>query len=94
MKTNQGKIAMAVGVAREHLNALINGRKNPSPQLAIRLEQATGVARSVWIFGTAEERRAAWAEFREKARRGGSRTAPTKVPSQGTLSKGAGSAKR
>lgn len=57
---NQTDIAQKAGVAREHLNALINGRKNPSPKLATRLQEVTGVSREIWIFGTPEERRAAW----------------------------------
>ena len=57
--------AARIGIGREYLNALINGRKNPSAKLANRLQDATGVAREVWIFGTPEERRAAWRKAKE-----------------------------
>lgn len=56
----QNVIAKDVGITATHLNAILNGRSNPSPDLAVRLERATGVAREIWIFGSGEERRAAW----------------------------------
>lgn len=71
-------IARQVGITPIHLNAVLAARRNPSARLAVKLEQATGVARTIWIFGTAEERRAAWAKFREEAR-----TARTGNPQNG-----------
>lgn len=56
----QFDVARQVGVTPVHLNAILAGRRNPSPSLAIRLERATAIPKEVWIFGTAEERRAAW----------------------------------
>ena len=64
MKT-QVDVARACGINPISLNAILNGRRNPSAKLANRLQDATGVAREVWIFGTPEERRAAWKEAKE-----------------------------
>lgn len=56
----QIEIAKLTGVSKVHLNAILSGRGNPSAKLAMRLQDATGIPREVWIFGTPEERRAAW----------------------------------
>lgn len=64
----QKEYASRIGIGREYLNALINGRKNPSAKLAVRLQDVTGVAREVWIFGSPEERRAAWRKARDEAK--------------------------
>lgn len=61
----QTDIAKAAGVSRVHLNTIITGKKTPSPKLAIQLEELTGVARDIWVFGTPEERRAAWNKAKE-----------------------------
>lgn len=61
----QTDIARQAGISYLHLNAVLGGRRNPSPSLAVRLEQATGVAREIWVFGTPEERRAAWNKAKE-----------------------------
>ena len=58
-----------MGVGREHMNAPINGRKNPSPKLAARLEEVTGVNKTIWVFGMPEERRAAWNKVKFKESR-------------------------
>ena len=58
-------IARRAGIHALHLNAVLAGRRNPSPRLALRLEQATGIDRQIWVFGTPDERRAAWKKFKE-----------------------------
>ena len=65
MKT-QVELARACGINPISLNAILGGRRNPSRKLAVRLEQATGVAREIWVFGTPEERRAAWNKAKAK----------------------------
>lgn len=62
---NQREFAQKFGITREHLNALINGRKRPSPEMALRMEAATGIGRSVWIFGSPEEKKVAWRGFKD-----------------------------
>lgn len=57
----QVMVAKNVGITAIHLNAILAGRRNASPKLAMRLQEATGVSREIWIFGSSAERRAAWA---------------------------------
>ena len=64
----QIEIAKLIGITKVHLNAIIAGRSNPSAKLAVRLQEATGVAREIWIFGSPEERRAAWKKAKEEAK--------------------------
>lgn len=56
----QKEIAAAIGVTREHLNAVLRGRVRPGGKLAVKLERATGVPLSTWLTGTPDEVRAAW----------------------------------
>jgi HTH-type transcriptional regulator/antitoxin HigA len=46
--TNQGELADRMGVVRKHLNRLINGHVALTPDVALKLEQATGVPASYW----------------------------------------------
>ena len=41
--------AMALGVARQALNNLVNGKSGVSPQMAIRLSKAFGGSAEVWL---------------------------------------------
>lgn len=41
--------AEALGVSRKHLSALINGRANLTPEMAMRLELAFGVSAESWL---------------------------------------------
>ncbi len=66
---NQKELASAVGVTAIHLNALINGRRNPSAKLANSLEGHTGISRDLWVFGTPAQRRAAWKKFQQEAKK-------------------------
>ena len=60
---NQKKLAGVVGVTAMHINALLNGRRNPSAKLANSLEEHTGIPRDLWVFGTPAQRMAAWKKF-------------------------------
>lgn len=44
----QGELADRMGVARKHLNRLINGHVALTPDVALKLEQATGAPASYW----------------------------------------------
>ena len=57
-----------IGVTRRHMDNLLTGKSNASPDLARRIEQETGIKKELWVFGTAEERRAAWQKMKEEAR--------------------------
>ena len=41
--------AMALGVTRQALNNLVNGKSGVSPQMAIRLSKAFGGSAEVWL---------------------------------------------
>ncbi len=41
--------AMALGVTRQTLNNLVNGKSGVSPQMAIRLSKAFGGSAEVWL---------------------------------------------
>lgn len=36
-------MAEILGISQAHLNELKNGKKRPSPELALRIERATGI---------------------------------------------------
>jgi len=54
----QKELAPRVGTTAEHLNAVVCGRKRASINLAERLEAETGVSRTVWIWGSPQEKKA------------------------------------
>lgn len=59
MKTTiKEKLAVWAGISPSQLNRIIRG-KHTTPRVAIALEEATGIERGVWVFGTASERREA-----------------------------------
>lgn len=41
---NQKRLALAIGTHPVYLNAILRGRRRPSPDLALRIEEATGGA--------------------------------------------------
>ena len=43
------KAAARLGVTRENLNNVLNGKSGPSPELAIRLSKAFGSRPEVWL---------------------------------------------
>lgn len=52
-------LAKCSGLSDSFVSSLVQGKKNASPEVARKLEQATGIAKELWVFGTAEERREA-----------------------------------
>jgi len=40
---SQRQLAANVGISPPHMNALIKGKRRPSPKLAARLEKITGI---------------------------------------------------
>lgn len=52
-------LAKCSGFTSGYISELLSGKKNASPEGARKLEQATGIAKELWVFGTAEERREA-----------------------------------
>ena len=42
-KISQRNVANRVGISPAHMNALVKGKRHPSPKLAVRLELITGI---------------------------------------------------
>lgn len=55
-----------IGITRRHLNYLLRGHCNATAKTARSFEQITGIPKEIWVFGSAEERQAAWKEFINK----------------------------
>lgn len=49
LKLTQGKAAEALGVDRTGLNELLNGRRNVTTEMALRLSHAFGTSPQYWI---------------------------------------------
>jgi plasmid maintenance system antidote protein VapI len=47
---DQKKLAEMMGITPKHLNDILNGRRRPSPELAAKLEQHTGIDRCKWLW--------------------------------------------
>lgn len=70
---NIDDIAKAAQITDRHLFYLLSGQRMASTRTAYKLEMVTGIPKETWVFGTPEERRAAWEEFKaQERRRGGS----------------------
>ena len=54
------EIIKKIGISRRHLNYLLAGERNASPQLARKIERVTRIPKEVFVFGSARERVAAW----------------------------------
>ncbi len=52
------QIAQKVGITPAFYSEIINGKKRPGRETAVRLEQITGVPFKTWMLGTPEEIRA------------------------------------
>ena len=48
-RIRQLEFAERIGMQASHLNALIKGKRNVSPQLALRLEDALDIPANVWL---------------------------------------------
>lgn len=57
-KTIKEKLSVWAGISTAHFNRIIRGG-NTTAEVAVALEEATGIARGIWIFGTSKERREA-----------------------------------
>ena len=44
------KIAAEVGVTPKYIGDIFSLRRRPSPSLAVKLEEVTGISRNVWVF--------------------------------------------
>ena len=46
---NQGDLAKRLGVSRANLNAIVNGKRAVTPEMAMRLERVLGVSMQTWL---------------------------------------------
>lgn len=58
-KVTQRAIAKAAQIGPDFLYQIIRGRRRCPPPVALRLEEATGISRDIWVWGTPEEMKAA-----------------------------------
>jgi plasmid maintenance system antidote protein VapI len=62
-KVTQRSTAEKIGIKGYFLNHILNSRRPCPPPLALKLEKVTGIDRTVWVWGTKEEKRTAWEAF-------------------------------
>lgn len=61
------ELAALVGVSRQHLSQILNGRAQASATLSRKLERVTGVEAHVWAFGTPIQKQSAiWAFLHDR----------------------------
>lgn len=63
----QKEVAKKVDISSQHLNRIIHGRGNASPELAKKLEKVTGVSREHWVWGNSDERKAPFITYKQHA---------------------------
>jgi plasmid maintenance system antidote protein VapI len=49
-KIKQKKLAELIGIHHVYLNAILRGRSRPSPDLALKIEQFTGISRMKLLY--------------------------------------------
>jgi plasmid maintenance system antidote protein VapI len=47
---DQIRLARRVGISPRHMNDILKRRKRPSPEIAKKLEEETGIDRSAWLW--------------------------------------------
>jgi plasmid maintenance system antidote protein VapI len=66
-KITQREIAKSAKIGPDFLSHIIRGRRRCPPAVALRLEEATGISRVTWVWGSPEEIRSALTEHVSKA---------------------------
>lgn len=49
LNLNQGDLAKRLGVSRANLNAIVNGKRAVTPEMAMRFERVLGVSMQTWL---------------------------------------------
>jgi transcriptional regulator with XRE-family HTH domain len=47
---DQKNLAKELGITAKHLSDILNSRRHPSLEMAIKLEEHTGIHRCAWLF--------------------------------------------
>jgi len=58
-KITQKEIASSAQIGPDFLSHIVRGRRRCPPDVALRLEVATGISKVTWVWGTPEEKRIA-----------------------------------
>ena len=58
-KVTQKEIVSSAQIGPDFLSHIIRGRRRCPPDVALRLEEATGISKVTWVWGTSEEKRTA-----------------------------------
>jgi len=62
-KVTQRSVAREAGIKAYFLNHILKSRRQCPSALAPKLEKLTGIDRTVWVWGSKEEKREAWNNF-------------------------------
>jgi plasmid maintenance system antidote protein VapI len=65
-KITQREIAKTAQIGPDFLSHIIRGRRRCPPAVALRLEEATGISRVTWVWGSSKEIREAVEEVCRK----------------------------
>lgn len=49
LRLNQTDLAKRLGISRPNLNAIVNGKRSLTPEMAMRLERVLGVSMQTWL---------------------------------------------
>ncbi len=55
MKITQRNMAKLASIGPDFLSHIIRGRRRCPPNVALRLEEATGISRMTWVWGKPDE---------------------------------------
>jgi hypothetical protein len=58
-------VAERADISRRYLDYLLSGEKDARPGIAARLETVTTIHRSIWTFGTSQQRQSLFDNFVE-----------------------------
>jgi len=50
IRMNLTELSIEVGISREHISFIKNGSRNVGKSLAVRLENATGISQTKWMW--------------------------------------------
>lgn len=80
---NVKELCEKVGISRRHWNYLLSAERNAGPKIAKAISRSLSVDKSLFVFGTAKQRQAAW----KKAAKAGEKTGAAKKLSKASAKK-------
>lgn len=67
-KVTQQSMAKQANIGPDFLSHILRGRRRCPPLVALRLEEATGISKETWVWGTPEELQRAVRDCKQKSR--------------------------